>query len=251
MKTLCCSLLVPFACAAWGQSTVQFRIDTTIADYAMLEQGVVTPDGAVWTVLNVGDGKALWKCDAQGTPLWAITLDSVDQYSYITALPYGGCAVVNKLLSQHLLSGGPIDTMLFGFTLTVLHADGSLNWRRKVTAKILYGGSSLTTGLRLLACRPGAGGSLMVLTDIALNSGGATSTPHVFKFDANGALLWSKKMGAPYLNTYLRWAYGVRGVGGDGVRRVLKTPAPKGHSGVLLCQSRIDEEIVERKRHGE
>lgn len=203
MKSFVPLLLALAAAPACAQNSSQFRIDTTVTTYVVMEQGDVTPDGNVWAILNAETSTVLWKGTAAGEPLLATTLDSADHETYLAALPDGGCLLAAKLPSIIVSSGAPIDTFRVSFAVTALHADGQLNWRRKVITD-LRAGNVEDSGFRVLRPRPTADGNVYILADIALGSI-AITTPCVYKFSPEGELLWSRKFGAPYLNSYLRW----------------------------------------------
>jgi len=192
-----------------AQSAVQYRLDTISNAGGILRQGVVTPDGDHWAILNTANGKVLWKADPNGTPLWSMMLDSIYANGTLTALPNNDCALVGSLPSQHT-AGALYDTLFIHITVTVLNPGGSTAWSRTVSTNVLYSGIDFgQASLGIVSCEPGPNNDLFVLSNVELGSSDfGLVTPFLFKFNGSGDLLWSKSYGR-IIDVFVVWDYGV------------------------------------------
>ncbi|MEO8589229.1 MAG: hypothetical protein ABI432_07675 [Flavobacteriales bacterium] len=200
---LSCCLVVLSVSSAAGQNAIQYRLDTTAAETDPVVQTCVTADGGSVFVLQTTAGEVLWKGGSDGTPQWALLLDSALRYPGMEARSNGGLLIAEDMGREHFGGLGGPDTIVQHIALSALSVNGELNWRTSFSLT-LPGFEQWTGPLQELQVTEDPSGSIFLFATRSFESS-ISQVAFVFKFSSEGDLLWSRRIGEDYAGAGVVW----------------------------------------------
>lgn len=174
-----------------GAQAQQFFLDTSSTAGRIVQHATVTTNGDQVLLMRSTQGNLLWRCAADGTPLWARQLGSYPG-------PYGSPQVIsdgdNGILLLHESGVDEVgelpwfDNIRYHLSLSRVDPNGDLLWQRHVTVSLPiyeYGG--------LMELRPTlAPDGAIFVTGHSLNPSTGGNRLLVCKLNAQGEHLWTR-----------------------------------------------------------